>query len=516
MGASASRTAHGMWPSDVHRLQQIRRMNRNLSTLRRRIATAANAGEKEIQKAFELIAGEDTRMATKILGMPDTLSVSSNAYLKNILQAQALETMGRMENLANSTVSSDAYRRAVDTAVSAVQSGVEDYGSAIRRSIREAGQMGLRVRENGTTAVEYASGHTRRLDSAVRMNILDGVRHLNQSIMDEVGRQLGADGIEIDAHMLCAEDHLPYQGRQFSNADFEQIQSSLPRPFGEWNCRHSWHPILLGISRPAFTDDDLRAMQDYSTEQIEIDGRTKTRYQWSQEMRRLESAVRQQKDTATMAKAAGDTQLERRCKGTILQLNEKYKSVADQAGLKPEFQRTFVQGYRDGKAEGGLTRALSAGNMDNAGGELRNTEPLTDKQYQDAFDFAVQLGCPAEIIQRGRYQDSGFNENFNLLIIGRDIYPNPNGKSANARMSYRAGIAHEVVGHRETCMRKTNFERGSTKDEAQASYRASLLTPGLTQEERNDLLQDAKDRLAKSGQKLEDVIGEFDLGRLFE
>ena len=109
-----------------------------------------------------------------------------------------------------------------------------------------------------------------------------------------------------------------------------------------------------------------------------------------------------------------------------------------------------------------------------------------------------------------------FNENFNLLIIGRDIYPNPNGKSANARMSYRAGIAHEVVGHRETCMRKTNFERGSTKDEAQASYRASLLTPGLTQEERNDLLQDAKDRLAKSGQKLEDVIGKFDLGRLFE
>ena len=340
-----------LWPSDVHRLQQIRRMNKNLSALRRRIANAAHAGEKEIQKAFELIAGEDTRMATKILGMPDTLSVSSNAYLKNILQAQALETMGRMENLANSTVSSDAYRRAVDRAVSAVQSGVEDYGSAIRRSIREAGQMGLRVRENGTQAVEYASGHTRRLDSAVRMNILDGVRHLNQSIMDEMGRQLGADGIEIDAHMLCAEDHLPYQGRQFSNADFEQIQSGLPRPFGEWNCRHSWHPILLGISQPTFTDDDLRAMQDYSNEEIEIDGRTKTRYQWSQEMRRMETAVRQQKDTATLAKAAGDTQLERRCKGTILQLNEKYKSVAEQAGLKPEFQRTYVPGFRDVKVE---------------------------------------------------------------------------------------------------------------------------------------------------------------------
>ena len=149
------------------------------------------------------------------------------------------------------------YRGAIDEAVSAVQSGTEDYGSAIRRVIREAGQSGLRVAERGQRMVDYESGYYRRLDTAVRMNVLDGVRHLNQSIMEELGRQFGADGVEIDAHMLCAEDHLPYQGGQYSNEEFEEIQDSLQRPFGEWNCRHSWHPIILGVSPRTYTDGEL-------------------------------------------------------------------------------------------------------------------------------------------------------------------------------------------------------------------------------------------------------------------
>jgi hypothetical protein len=37
--------------------------------------------------------------------------------------------------------------------------------------------------------VEYASGYTRRLDSAVRMNVLDGVRQLNQGVRKITGEQ---------------------------------------------------------------------------------------------------------------------------------------------------------------------------------------------------------------------------------------------------------------------------------------------------------------------------------------
>ena len=338
-----------MWPSDVHRLQQIRRMNRNLKQLQNRIRQAAGITEEDLEGVFQRVANEDARMAAKILGVPDTVNVGDNEHLKRILQAQARETAGRMRNLANTTAVSKYYRRAVDEAVTAVQSGVEDYGSAIRRAIREAGAMGLRVTPEGTARVDYESGRSMRLDSAVRMNILDGVRHLNQDIMEEVGREFGADGVEIDAHMLCAEDHLPYQGGQYTNEEFEEIQDGLQRPFGEWNCRHSWHPIIMGISPPTYTKDQLREMREYSTEEIEIDGRTKTRYQWSQEMRRCEVAIRQQKDTAKLAEAAGDKQLQRKCQEAIGVLNGHYGKISGKAGVDPDLGRTYVQGFRDAK-----------------------------------------------------------------------------------------------------------------------------------------------------------------------
>ena len=153
-----------LWPSDVHRLQQIRRMNKNLHDIERRIAEVAGQSREEIETLFQKIAQEDVRMAGKILGAPDTVNVKDNLPLQRILRAQARETAGRMTNLANSTALSGKYRDAVDVAVNAVQSGVEDYGSAIRRVIREAGQSGLRVRENGTRVVDYESGRSVRID----------------------------------------------------------------------------------------------------------------------------------------------------------------------------------------------------------------------------------------------------------------------------------------------------------------------------------------------------------------
>lgn len=340
-----------LWPSDVHRLQQIRRMNRNLRDLERRIADVAGQSEAEIERVFEQVAAADVRMATKILGVQDIGRVMDNPALQRILRAQARETAKGMKNLSNTTVVSKYYRNAIDEGVSAVQSGVEDYNSAIRRVIREAGQSGLRVTDKGTRVVDYESGYARRLDTAARMNILDGVRHLNQSVMEEVAHQFGANGVEIDAHMLCAEDHLPYQGQQFSNDDFERIQDSLPRPFGEWNCRHTLHGIILGVSPPTYTPEQLAEMHKFSTESVTFDGRTKTRYQWSQEMRRCEVAIRQKKDLATLAKASGDESLRRKCQGAIVELNRYYGELAGKAGVKPEYQRTYVQGFRDVKIQ---------------------------------------------------------------------------------------------------------------------------------------------------------------------
>lgn len=374
--------------SDVHRLQQIRRMNRNLRDVKRHLARASGLCLKDLEAVLGEAARTDDRVARKILGVNDAdVALQNNEPLRRALRAQYAETAGRLNNLSNTTVARDAYRRAVDAAVTAVQSGAEDYESAIRRTLRQAGSLGLRVRDTGTSAVAYASGHTRRVDSAVRMNVLDAMRRMNQRAMAEVGRQFGADGVEIDAHMLCAEDHLPYQGQQFSNEEFEQIQDSLERPFGEWNCRHMWQPIIMGVSPRAYTDEDLEKFARYSTEEVEIDGRTKTRYEWSQEMRRMETAIREKKDTATLAAAAGDESLRRECQGSVNALVKAYERLSDRTGLGPDFRRTYVAGFKDVSEKAfKMGRPIDQGQWPDGGSKI------TVKQLDELTEYAAEKG----------------------------------------------------------------------------------------------------------------------------
>ena len=208
---------------------------------------------------------------------------------------------------------------------------MEDYRSAMRRALREASAEGLRVK--------YASGLTRRLDSAVRMNVLDGIRALNQANMDAIGSAFGADGVEISAHPMCAEDHLPYQGRQYSKAAFAELQDRLPRPIGMWNCRHIAYPILLGVSPPAHSAQELEEYRRGSKEEIEIDGDTRSRYEWTQVQRAIETAVRYKQDEITLAKAAGDDVLVRDARRKIRELDSYYSKISEAAGTPKRRER---------------------------------------------------------------------------------------------------------------------------------------------------------------------------------
>jgi hypothetical protein len=332
-------------PSDVNRLVELKRMNYNLEQIKREIAKAANMSLKDIEKVFEAVAESDMRFAEKVFAADHTPAIKGSAAIERILKAQARITKQALANLSQTTLLSDGYKAAVDVAVQTVQTGLTDYNSAIRKAMKAAAGDGLRVQYPN-------SGLTRRLDSAMRMNVLDGIRAINQDVMRQVGKEFGADGVEISAHRLCAEDHLPYQGTQMSNKEFNRLQNTiLDRPFGMWNCRHTWHPILLGISQPAYTPEELADFKRYSREEITIDGRTKTRYEWTQGQRRIETAIRQQKDIAIAAKASGDMVTRRECAAMIRTLNQYYGKITDSAGLLAKPERMRVVGYKSVKPE---------------------------------------------------------------------------------------------------------------------------------------------------------------------
>ena len=336
--------------ADIHRLDQLRRYGSDYDEMVSELSMLTNKTAKDISGIVEAAAKNsysDLEKVAVMQGKP-LIPYAENVALQRSVQAIAEQTVGTFRNLSRTSVVGysvkDAagrvifkgldvsYRDAVDMAIQELSMGVTDFPAAMRQTLNSLADSGLRT-------VDYASGATRRLDSAVRMNILDGVRDVYQGVQDKVGIEIGTDGVEISAHGGCAPDHLPYQGRQCSQKEFQDIQDSLERPFGKWNCRHMWHAIILGVSRPAYSEQQLDDLRRMSEDTFEFDGKEYTQYEATQLQRKIETAVRQSIDRANLAAASGDHQTIVTEQLRINRLIQKYKDLSDVAGLPYKSER---------------------------------------------------------------------------------------------------------------------------------------------------------------------------------
>jgi hypothetical protein len=142
----------------------------------------------------------------------------------------------------------------------------------------------------------------------------------------------------------------------------------------------------------------------------------------------------------------------------------------------------------------------------NTGGR-RNEEPLTEGQKEEAKSYAVLLGMPEKRIQFEDALTGYLGGAFDVLNVGTDVLPSGiRSRDPNRNVSLKGTIAHEIVGHREA------DKKGFTQDddlleEVQASLRAARFAPGLSGEERLDLIKDGVCRLNKRGISLREVKG---------
>lgn len=308
----------------------------------------------EIKKIFETAAKENDAFAEqyyKYRGFtPQTHG--NNEYLKNIYRAVAQSTVESFENLSDTygfklpgkkaMPLRKAYSQVIDRAIYEIQAGVTDYKTSLRQTVKQLADSGIRT-------INWESGASRRADTAARMNILDGVRRLNQEMLLYNGEQFGSDGIELSAHAISAPDHVDVQGRQFSNAEFNKMQNGescadikgnkyagFERPIGEWNCKHFAFPIIIGISQPAHTDEELSSLKQNSAE----------KYDATQEMRRRETEIRRLKDRRMAFSASGNELDAKRTQRELNTALKDYGKFCKKNGLTPKYDRTEVNGYR--------------------------------------------------------------------------------------------------------------------------------------------------------------------------
>jgi hypothetical protein len=214
--------------------------------------------------------------------------------------------------------------------------------------------------DSGIRKMYWDSGYTQRLDTAVRRNLLDGVRAINQGVQDETGKQFGADGKEISVHANSAPDHEPVQGHQFTNKQYERLQnqqsfidtygikfSPIERAIGTLNCRHFTYSIIIGFAKPNFSLKQLEKMkEDNAKGYTTPDGKHYTMYECTQRQREMETLIRKNKDGQIAAKASGDINLARKYQTKVDAYSKKYKEFSNACGLSPKMSKCRVAGYK--------------------------------------------------------------------------------------------------------------------------------------------------------------------------
>ena len=351
----------GVSPGVAHKIAQELKYGTDINDLMGELSKLSGKSIKDIEEAFDLVAEENVAFAevyAKAKNM-EFVNYKDNEQLKRLVKGIAGETNATFKNLSKTRAIGfvlkdekgkktfknlkDTYRDLIDEAVFNVETGVTDYQSAMRGVMKQLADSGVKVHEE---KVGYPSGYNRRIDSSVRQNVLTGVRQVNITTQKIVGRQFGADGVEISAHSPCAEDHLSIQGKQFSNAEFKKLNASLERPIGEYNCRHFVFSIVLGVNQPSYSNKMLNQMNRESQSIIEYEGKKYTAYEATQVQRKLETAIRKEKDRQIIARASGDKEGVGNAQQNITTLTRKYNDFSKKAGLDTYKNRLTVSGYK--------------------------------------------------------------------------------------------------------------------------------------------------------------------------
>ena len=360
--------------SDVNQLIQLRNVGADVKIINETLANLVGMQVKEIKQIIRTVAVNAYLDAKPFYDYrhKSFIPYKDNKYLQKEVEAIARQTSDTYKNISKSqafmirdlknpeklipTSISKTYQSVVDEAIQAVQTGVIDYNTAMRRTLTQLVDSGLRQAVYNT---ESGKIYSQRMDTAVRRNILDGVRAVNQKVSDITGEQFGADGVEISVHQNPAPDHAAMQGHQYTKAEFEKMQSAedfkdiqgrlytgFERQVGTLNCRHFAFSIIIGYAPQNFSDAQLQKILDQNEKGYTLpNGKHLTMYECTQYQRKLETAVRHAKDGQIAAREAGNIDLAKNYQAKINKYTKQYEDFSKACGLSMKKKKMSISGY---------------------------------------------------------------------------------------------------------------------------------------------------------------------------
>lgn len=375
-------------PSKAHQLGQLLKYGGNYEKIVAELTKITKLNEKEIYQIFDEVAKNNYEFAEQFYNYRDIdyIPYDEHSTLKNTVDAIAKITADEYVNISNTRTIGYAikdddgnlifrnikqtYYEMIDEAILNVDAGKETFDSALYRNLKEIGESGLKVVYPSTYVdkegrVQY---YTRRLDSAIKMNMRDGLRQLHNETQEIFGEEFDADGVEISVHGNPADDHADVQGRQFSKEEYEKLQTEgyakdyeghlvdmrryskkgnmSFRPISQYNCYHYIFNIVLGVDTPEYTEEQLEKINEENEKGFDFEGKHYTNYEGTQLQRRIETEIRKAKDNQIIGKASKNVKLIDESQQRITQLTNKYRKLNKISGLPDAISRARVIGYK--------------------------------------------------------------------------------------------------------------------------------------------------------------------------
>ena len=351
--------------ADVKSINNIATVKQDMDAITKELARVTGYNISQIEQMYgELL--EEQHLANQPLydyRGKKFVPFKENRELQAIARAYAKTTGETMINLAKTKAlcvlgangkpigMQKYYTDVLDKAVMQVASGATDFHTAMRDSIIELGGSGVRV--------DYGGGVTRRRDTVVRQNLLWGAKQASVEYNEMIGEELGCDGYEVDAHSSPRPGHMFVQGKQYCIGKsrtingikfigFEEIDPtsednlSASQALSQYGCLHYKTPILCGISEPRFSKEQLAQIEADNKKHYTVGNLEGNKYFFSQKVRSLETAIREQKRIEATAKAGGFTNEAKEARAKIKAYRQKYDEICNATGLYPETKRMSV------------------------------------------------------------------------------------------------------------------------------------------------------------------------------
>ena len=342
----------------VQDIRALRSHGIDLKAIKKAISETSGISKTKLDKLLDDVVERNQQYYTDLIDLahitqPETLVDAAEVAA---IRAQTLDTFRNLtasmgflvDNGRTMLPPAKAYQHALDAAEMMIQSGAISYNEAIKRSVKELADSGLRT-------VNYESGHRDQIDVAARRAVMTGVSQICAKYTEQSAEYLETPYFEVSAHSGARDkpgpspwsSHKDWQGRIYS-VRVGDIYPSIYDVCGLGavdglegaNCRHRRFPWVEGVSERTYTDEQLAHIDDGLG--CTFEGKTYTAYESTQMQRRVEREVRKLKREKAAYKAAGLREEEQAVNIRMRRVNAKYKAFSAAAGLPEQRERMKV------------------------------------------------------------------------------------------------------------------------------------------------------------------------------